>query len=94
MFCGVSHEIFSGRPTKIYSLACSQILDAFIGLASMMQRYEYYLNCANISAIILGGDCFFFMPVTFSLSHFLTYDIYILPNHSKYNLILYNIYII
>jgi hypothetical protein len=94
MFCGVSHEIISGRPTKKYSLACSQIFDAFIGLASMMQRYEKYLNCANISAIILGGDCIFFMPVTFSLSHFLTYDIYILPNHSKYNLILYNIYII
>ena len=94
MFCGVSHEIFSGRPTKKYSLACSQIFDAFIGLASMIQRYEKYLNCANISAIILGGDCIFFMPVTFSLSHFLTYDIYILPNHLKYNLILYNIYII
>ena len=91
MFCGVSHEIFSSRPTKKYSLACSQIFDAFIGLASMMQRYEKYLNCANISAIILGGDCIFLCLL---LSHFLTYDIYILPNHSKYNLILYNIYII
>ena len=76
MFCGVSHEIFSGRPTKKYSLACSQIFDAFIGLASMMQRYGKYLNCANISVIILGGDCIFF-PVTFPLSHFPTSDIYI-----------------
>ena len=72
MFCGVSHEIFSGRPTKKYSLACSQIFDAFIGLASMMQRYEKYLNCANISAIILGGDCIFFCLL---LSHFLTFSL-------------------
>ena len=72
MFCGVSHEIFSGRPTKKYSLACSQIFDAFIGLASMMQRYEKYLNCANISVIILGGDCIFFACYfpAFPLSHF------------------------
>ena len=81
MFCGVSHEIFSGRPTKKYSLACSQIFDAFIGLASMMQRYEKYLNCANISAIILGGDCIFFCLLlsrfpTFPLPTFTFSDFY------------------
>ena len=48
-----------------------QILDAFVCFASMMQRYEFFVNLASFLPIIFQKK----NRGSFSLFHFLTFDI-------------------